>query len=208
VSLWRTNQWKPSPITGDNNITVTYQATPPVSLRFALKNTVLADTLKANSGQLTLVSLTYNGETPVMHSMRTTFTGTTSKSLNYPDATMSTLSVVAGVDGAIRDTLTYAISFRKPTVADSCFVWRVKKSGLTIIAGEAKRESGTSATVNIKKNGVDMFTNYASTAAFASMGSVSNGTLTIGDSIMATVRAVAGTPNAVFIQLTYVKVLR
>jgi len=109
---------------------------------------------------------------------------------------------------SLTDTTTYTVTFRKLAAADSCYIWRVKKSNLTVIAGEAKREGGTSATVNVLKNGTAMFTNYVTTTGFVSMGSVTGGALAIGDSIFATVRAVAGTPSSIFISLTLTRALK
>lgn len=108
----------------------------------------------------------------------------------------------------IRDTLTIVVNLGERSAVDSVAVWRIKKSGITIIGAEAKRRGGTSATVNVRKNATDMFSNYATTTTWATMGTVTGGALSINDSVTVCLRAISGTCNEVVVQLTYVKALR
>lgn len=112
------------------------------------------------------------------------------------------VSVASGLDTGYVKYGWYAVA-----AGDSAICWEVREGNCVIREARAIRLGGTSASINITKNGSsDLLTaNYATTTSVASAGTLQNNTLAVGDLIRTTIRAISGTVTEIYIQLTFDK---
>lgn len=107
----------------------------------------------------------------------------------------------------LKDSTVKGFGFYNITATDSSILFEARESGETVSEIRAVRTGGTSASINVTKNGSsDLLTaNYVTTTSIASAGTLQNNTLVIGDIIRVAVRAEVGTITEIFVQLTIKK---
>ena len=112
----------------------------------------------------------------------------------------------------IVDTVMKAFGFYLPTAADSGVVYEVRESAESIVEIRALVTGGTSGTLNATRTRSGTLVNLLTAngtvnagTAFASAGTVQNGTLLVGDIIRATLRGVSGSPTEIVLQITISK---
>jgi len=104
----------------------------------------------------------------------------------------------------LRDTTTKAFGFYNVSATDSSILLEARETGDTVREIRAIRVGGTSASINVTKNGSsDLLTaNYATSTSEASAGTLQNNGLAQGDIVRVAVRAISGTVTEIFVQLT------
>ena len=112
----------------------------------------------------------------------------------------------------IVDTVMKAFGFYLPTAADSGVVYEVRESAESIVEIRALVTGGTSGTLNATRTRSGTLVNLLTAngtvnagTAFASAGTIQNGTLLVGDIIRATLRGVSGSPTEIVLQITVSK---
>lgn len=114
------------------------------------------------------------------------------------------LSGNSGSAIGLHDTTTKAFGFYNVSATDSSILFECRESGDTVREIRAIRTGGTSAQINVTKNGSsDLLTaNYTTTTSFASAGTLQNNGLATGDVIRVALRAISGTVTEIVVQLT------
>lgn len=99
------------------------------------------------------------------------------------------------------DTVHILVNLRDQSTTGIWTIMRVKKSNLTVLGAEALRTGGTSATVNIRKNGTNMFSDYATTTSWGALSGLTGASLAVNDVLTVRLVSVGGTPTDLPIQI-------
>jgi hypothetical protein len=113
------------------------------------------------------------------------------------------------ISAALTDTIEKAFLYDQVAAQDSDYFYEVRQSGLTLREIRVMRTGGTSSSVNAKRNRsgaiVDLLAaNYSTTTSMADAGTEQNTSLSVGDLIAVSIRALSGTQD-ILIQFTFDK---
>jgi hypothetical protein len=103
------------------------------------------------------------------------------------------------------DTITKAIEYSGVAAVDSDYVFECPYGAATVVSIRAVRVGGTSASINIRKNGSSatalLSGDYATTTSMADAATLQNNTLVLNDMLKVHITAISGTVTKLFVQI-------